>query len=624
MNEMKAKGTLLMALPNKDQLKFHLYKDAKLLMKAIKKRLQKLISHLEIQREVIQQEDMNLKLLRSLPSERKTRALTWRNKANHSSSPQLAKEDLNQIDLDDLEEMDLHWEMAMLTIRARRFMKRTGRNLDINGRRISCDKSKVECFNCHKNGQFARECRALKNQDNRDSQVSDKSKTGLGYKEITPDSFVNSSEILEKQENRSDKGYCAVPLPFTGNYIPPKCDLRLIDEHFESVSVDVISNIAPSDVKTIKTINVNHKVLTRSGKINTDGASVTTVDRPVNTAGSKSTVNHPRLISKAFKRGYSQDTRPYNKFSANKSRIFNKKVNTVWVNDSTARDRAVVSENMKREATAKVKKVNDQEQIQVLIDKKKVIIKEDNIRSDLRFDDAEGTACLINEAIFEGLARMSAKTIAWNEFSSTMASAIICLADNQKFNFSKYIFDNMVKSLKGGVKFYLFLRFLQVFLDKQVKGMVRHKEMYIISSRTIKIFANIRRIGAGFSGVITPLFDIMMVQAPADMGDTPVETHQTPIADQPSTFKPQKKQNPRRKQRKEAEVSHDESEDEDHVPTPSSDPLPSGEDRFTLNELMVFCTNLQEQEQVLDLQEANAAQAKEIVALKKKVTKLNK
>nr|GFA28180.1 hypothetical protein [Tanacetum cinerariifolium] len=47
-----------------------------------------------------------------------------------------------------------------------------------------------------------------------------------------------------------------------------------------------------------------------------------------------------------------------------------------------------------------------------------------------------GTACLLNEAIFEGLARMGAKTTAWNEFSSTMVSAIICLADNQKFNFS--------------------------------------------------------------------------------------------------------------------------------------------------------------------------------------------
>nr|GEZ09689.1 hypothetical protein [Tanacetum cinerariifolium] len=64
-------------------------------------------------------------------------------------------------------------------------------------------------------------------------------------------------------------------------------------------------------------------------------------------------------------------------------------------------------------------------------------------------------------------------------------------------------------------------------------------------------------------------------QATAYMGDTLVETHQTPIVDQPSTSKPHKKQQPRRKQRKEAEVSHDESKDEDHVPTPSSDPLPN-------------------------------------------------
>nr|GEX22559.1 hypothetical protein [Tanacetum cinerariifolium] len=247
-------------------------------------------------------------------------------------------------------------------------------------------------------------------------------------------------------------------------------------------------------------------------------------------------------------------------------------------------------------ATTKVKSVNDQEQIQTLVDKKKVIITKDIIRSDLCVDDAEGTTCLLYEAIFEGLACMgmknlhknlhsitlippqckflihtilqclSAKTTAWNEFSSTVASAIICLANNQKFNFSKYIFDNMVKSLEGGIKFYLFPRFLQVFLDNQVEGMARHKEMYVISSHTKRIFANMRRIRAGFSGVVTPLFKNIMVQATVDIGDTPVETHQTPIVDQPFTYGPQKKQKPRRKQRNEAEVSHDKSKDDDHVP----------------------------------------------------------
>ncbi|GJT70299.1 ribonuclease H-like domain-containing protein [Tanacetum coccineum] len=90
---------------------------------------------------------------------------------------------------------------------------------------------------------------------------------------------------------------------------------------------------------------VPQAVLTKSGKINTAGASVNTVVRPANTSGSKPTVNHHRPISNAYKKGYSQVTRPFNKYSEYKNSIFNKKVNTVRVKDTTARDRAVVSEN---------------------------------------------------------------------------------------------------------------------------------------------------------------------------------------------------------------------------------------------------------------------------------------
>ncbi|GKE84197.1 ribonuclease H-like domain-containing protein [Tanacetum coccineum] len=77
------------------------------------------------------------------------------------------QKDLEQIDHDDLEEMDLQWEMAMLTIRARRFIKRTGRKLDVNSQRVGFDRTKVESYNCHKYGHFARECRAPRNQENR-------------------------------------------------------------------------------------------------------------------------------------------------------------------------------------------------------------------------------------------------------------------------------------------------------------------------------------------------------------------------------------------------------------------------------------------------------------------------
>ncbi|GKF02567.1 plastid delta12-fatty acid acetylenase [Tanacetum coccineum] len=96
--------------------------------------------------------------------------------SSQPNNPQLANDDLQQLHPDDLEEMDLRWQMAMLTMIARRFLKNTGKRITVNGNEsIGFDKSKVECYNCYKRGHFARECRASRNQENRNRESSRRS-----------------------------------------------------------------------------------------------------------------------------------------------------------------------------------------------------------------------------------------------------------------------------------------------------------------------------------------------------------------------------------------------------------------------------------------------------------------
>ncbi|GJZ38386.1 putative ribonuclease H-like domain-containing protein [Tanacetum coccineum] len=88
--------------------------------------------------------------------------------AQQTTSPPLDNEDLQQIDQDDLEELDIRWQVAMLTVRVQRFIQKTGRNLDFKGKQpVTFDKSNVECYNCHRKGHFAKECKSGRNQGKR-------------------------------------------------------------------------------------------------------------------------------------------------------------------------------------------------------------------------------------------------------------------------------------------------------------------------------------------------------------------------------------------------------------------------------------------------------------------------
>nr|GEX80172.1 hypothetical protein [Tanacetum cinerariifolium] len=211
--------------------------------------------------------------------------------------------------------------------------------------------------------------------------------------------------------------------------------------------------------------------------------------------------------------------------------------------------------------TVAIKQVNDVTRLQALVDKKKVVITEAAISEVLRLDDAEGVDCLPNEEIFVELARMgyekpstkltfykaffssqwkflihiilqslSAKRTSWNEFSSSMASAVICLSTGRKFIFSKYIFDSLVRNVDSTSKFYMYPRFIQLLIKNQIGDLSTHTTKYTSPALTQKVFANMRRVGKGFSGVETPLFEGMLVEQVTKEGRDK-EEHVQDVAD---------------------------------------------------------------------------------------------
>ncbi|GJV48149.1 hypothetical protein Tco_1438361 [Tanacetum coccineum] len=226
--------------------------------------------------------------------------------------------------------------------------------------------------------------------------------------------------------------------------------------------------------------------------------------------------------------------------------------------------------------SAKSKIINNVRHITAKVAGKPVSISEASIRSDLLFDDANGIDSLPNQAIFDAIQLMgyegdltvltfnkalfspqwrflfhtmnhciSSKSTSWDQIPTNIATAVICLTSNQKYNFSKLIFDGMLRHLDAKKKFVMYPHFISIFLDKQLANVPVPLDHFLVNALTSKVFSFMVKKGKHFLGNITPLFASMLVQltkdegapseSPSDAQPTPSPTHSSEVPLAPQT-----------------------------------------------------------------------------------------
>ncbi|GJV33524.1 hypothetical protein Tco_1393924 [Tanacetum coccineum] len=173
-------------------------------------------------------------------------------------------------------------------------------------------------------------------------------------------------------------------------------------------------------------------------------------------------------------------------------------------------------------------------------------ITEASLRRHLKLDDHDGITSIPNSEIFEQLALMeyhtdsdNPKKTAWEQFSSNIATDVICLATNRKYNFSRMIFEHMVSNISSPHKFLMYPRFIQICLDMQRKQLQQHSRTYLVPSLSIKVFNNMKRPTKGYTGQEFDLFPTMLdvsdpSTSPSRITSSPSYSHEPSPSPEPS------------------------------------------------------------------------------------------
>ncbi|GJS73985.1 hypothetical protein Tco_0706826 [Tanacetum coccineum] len=180
--------------------------------------------------------------------------------ASQQNGSHLAHDDLEQIHEDELEEMDLKWQLALLSMRTNKFFQKTCRKITINGSETAgYDKSKVECFNCHKLRNFARECRGPRNQDNR-SRNQDSSRRTINVEEISSKAMLAIDGVgfdwsfMTDEEVLTDMTLMAFLDSTIVLMLPGAKSQQVLIRSFKTAGVDVVVMIISVDERVGKIV----------------------------------------------------------------------------------------------------------------------------------------------------------------------------------------------------------------------------------------------------------------------------------------------------------------------------------------------------------------------------------